>query len=154
MELRRSIKGYAGVYQVSTLGYVINVYTGRILKLSKRNSVGLSASGKLSGKLIHRLVAEAFIPNPDKLKYVVHKNDDKTDNRVENLAWSKEPYYTEWRKSINYAEWKNMTYCHECNRGGNGNDKDKCACGWKQYKKSSKGCFLGSPIIGEKNIMK
>ena len=54
----------------------------------------------------------------------------------------------ELRRSIKgYA---GMTYCHECNRGGNGNDKDKCACGWKQYKKSSKGCFLGSPIIGEK----
>ena len=44
---------------------------------------------------------------------------------------------------------KNMVYCHECNRGGNGNDKDKCACGWKQYEKSSKGCFLGLPIVGE-----
>ena len=44
---------------------------------------------------------------------------------------------------------KNMTYCYECNRGGNGNDKDKCACGWKQYNKSHKGCFLGSPIVGE-----
>lgn len=44
---------------------------------------------------------------------------------------------------------KDMTYCHECNRGGNGNDDDKCACGWKVTKQSTLGCFLGTPIVGE-----
>ena len=41
-----------------------------------------------------------------------------------------------------------MTYCHECNRGGNGNHKDKCACGWKVTNDSPLGCYIGSPIIG------
>lgn len=42
-----------------------------------------------------------------------------------------------------------MVYCHECNRGGRGNAKDKCACGWKQSRPSSLGCFSGTPIVGE-----
>lgn len=42
----------------------------------------------------------------------------------------------------------NMVYCHECNRGGNGNDNDKCSCGWRQINPSYKGCFLGTPIVG------
>lgn len=38
--------------------------------------------------------------------------------------------------------------CSECNRGGNGNDKDKCACGWR-HKKGGKGmCFIGTLIEG------
>lgn len=39
-------------------------------------------------------------------------------------------------------------YCHECNRGGNGNDEDKCSCGWKVTKPSNLGCFLGTAIVG------
>lgn len=38
--------------------------------------------------------------------------------------------------------------CGACNRGGNGNDKDKCACGWQIVKIDGHGCFLGSPIEG------
>ena len=39
-------------------------------------------------------------------------------------------------------------YCHECNRGGNGNDVDKCSCGCKIAKPSKLGCFLGKAIVG------
>jgi hypothetical protein len=42
-----------------------------------------------------------------------------------------------------------ITYCHECNRGGNGNDTAKCACGWNRTEKTHLGCFLGSPIVGK-----
>jgi hypothetical protein len=41
------------------------------------------------------------------------------------------------------------TACHECNRGGRGNDKDKCACGWKIVKPSRLGCYMGTAIVGE-----
>jgi len=40
-------------------------------------------------------------------------------------------------------------YCHQCNRGGNGNDADKCACGWRQRNASNLGCFLGTPVVGD-----
>lgn len=46
----------------------------------------------------------------------------------------------------NGARW---TACSECNRGGNGNDVDKCACGWQCTEFNGLGCFLGTPIVGE-----
>ncbi len=42
-----------------------------------------------------------------------------------------------------------MTFCHQCNRGGNGNDKDLCSAGWRQIKPSPLGCYHGTPIVGE-----
>ena len=42
-----------------------------------------------------------------------------------------------------------FVHCHECNRGGNGNDSEKCSCGWKITAASNLGCFLGSPIVEE-----
>lgn len=41
-----------------------------------------------------------------------------------------------------------FTACGSCNRGGNGNDKEKCSCGWQVYEVNALGCFLGSPIEG------
>lgn len=38
-------------------------------------------------------------------------------------------------------------FCHECNRGGNGIDPDKCSCGWQIKRKSTMGCYLGEPIV-------
>ena len=44
---------------------------------------------------------------------------------------------------------KRWTACCECNRGGNGNDKDKCSCGWKSTTWNNLGCFLGTAIEGD-----
>jgi hypothetical protein len=41
---------------------------------------------------------------------------------------------------------KEKVYCHECTRGGNGDDKDKCSCGWQKKKKSNLGCYLGTKM--------
>ena len=88
-EIWKDIEGYNGRYQISSIGRIKNAHKGHLLQQSyntrKYLQVGLYANGKTSSKLIHRLVANAFIPNPDNLKYIIHINKVKTDNRVENL---------------------------------------------------------------------
>lgn len=42
----------------------------------------------------------------------------------------------------------NWTACYRCDRGGNGNAKDKCSCGWKHTEDNGLGCYIGTPIVG------
>lgn len=92
IEWWKYIKGYEGLYMVSTFGRVKNSRTGRILKPSVNNcgylQVRLCKNGITKNYLVHRLVAEAFISNPDNLPTVDHINRIVSDNRVENLRWA------------------------------------------------------------------
>ena len=88
-EIWRNIVGYNGKYQVSNMGRIKHNET--ILKPYPNSCgylrVGLYNNGKHKKELVHRLVADAFLDNPNKLLVVNHKNEDKEDNRVCNLQW-------------------------------------------------------------------
>lgn len=110
METWKSVKGYEGLYEVSSEGLVRSVLRmvwnpgrncyrtqhPRILKTITDPGgyirVTLSKGGKLKQVLVHRLVAEAFIPNTYNLPQVNHKNEITSDNRIGNLEWCTNEY--------------------------------------------------------------
>ena len=91
VEVFRSIDGY-NKYAISTFGRVKNVKTGKILKA--RNDkygylrVNLYEYRVMKTHRIHKLVANAFIDNPNNKQCVDHKNNDKTNNHINNLRFA------------------------------------------------------------------
>ena len=113
----KTIQGYE--YEVSNEGRVRNSKTGRILKPGKNNrgylNVILYKNGKQKFFYIHRLVAQAFIPNPENKPTVNHINEDKTDNSVDNLEWatmSEQQRHGTQRERISKSLGKKV-YCYE-----------------------------------------
>ena len=89
-EIWKDIKGYEGLYQVSNMGRVKSLRNNIILRQGitmgyKR--VLLYTNNSPKNYYIHRLVAMAFIPNPDNLPQVNHKDEDKANNCISNLEW-------------------------------------------------------------------
>ena len=91
IEKWKFIAGYTGLYSISNTGRVINYQTGKELKPAVNHKgyliAQLSIKGQRKNKRIHRLVAEAFIPNPDNLPEVDHIDNNKQNNNVDNLRW-------------------------------------------------------------------
>ena len=113
VETWRPVKGFEGLYEVSSLArvrsldrqitkqhntgtyYLYNV-RGKMMNPEKAANgylvVKIYKEGKTYHKLVHRLVAEAFVPNPDNLPEVNHKDEDKTNNLPSNLEWCDHKY--------------------------------------------------------------
>ena len=91
MEIWKDIKGYEGLYKISSYGRVISVKKNIVLIPTKTISnglcVSLSKNGKSEKKQISRLVAVAFIPNPENKPNVDHIDGVRFHNFVENLRW-------------------------------------------------------------------
>ena len=108
MEEWRDIKGYEGAYQVSSYGRIRSLdriverktgnykHKGRILKQNDDThgylKVNLTKHDKKKTFKVHRLVAQAFIPNPNNYTVINHKDENKTNNKVENLEWCTSKY--------------------------------------------------------------
>ena len=97
----RDIVGYNGMYQVSNKGRIRsfkyrNTKETYVLKqmINKKGYliVGLSKNGKRKTVIVHRIVAQAFIPNPNKYPQINHKDENKTNNNIDNLEWCTNSY--------------------------------------------------------------
>lgn len=141
-EIWRPIEGYEGLYEVSSYGRVKSVdrydnnnhfrkselmnffYVGGYLR------VVFSKNGIVKKYLVHRLVAQAFIPNPDNLPQVNHKDENKTNNNVDNLEWCDAKYNRNYgtakirgketaikngyyKTGLSRKDLGNIEYCHQ-----------------------------------------
>lgn len=97
MEVWKDCKGYEGLYQVSNMRRIWSVKSQKILKQQDRGNGYLSLNlyaknGKKKKESVHRLVALAFIPNPNGLVEVNHIDENKYNNCASNLEWCDKSY--------------------------------------------------------------
>ena len=118
--VRKAVKGYEGYYEVDQFGRVYSVdrlvpvddngrqynkaLCGKQMKQGMHSNgykiVSLTKEGKTKTVFVHRIVAEAFISNENNSPMVNHKDEDKTNNFVENLEWCTAKYNRSYGKAI------------------------------------------------------
>ena len=138
----RDVVGYEGLYQVSNFGRVKSlprngtVNMVRILRPNIKKTgyinYALQKNNALKTFLAHRLVAQAFMPNPDNLPQVNHIDGDKTNNRVDNLEWCTQLENIRHRSEVldvHGGSPRKKVYCAELNRNFNSISEAAKFCG-------------------------
>jgi hypothetical protein len=87
----KDIEGFEGLYQITTLERVWSIRRKKFMTYFKEKkgymTVSLNKDGKQYYLRLHRLIAKAFIPNPENKPQINHLNGNKGDNRISNLEW-------------------------------------------------------------------
>ncbi|MDF2881531.1 MAG: hypothetical protein K0R54_2088 [Clostridiaceae bacterium] len=123
-EIWRDIEGYEGLYKISDLGRVYSFTKNLIRKPFIMNNgykaITLSKNDKVKRFLVHRLVAKAFIPNPNNYPCINHKDECKANNFVDNLEWCTHKYNMNYNNlheritnNIDYKNRKPIDYSKE-----------------------------------------
>lgn len=119
----RDVVGYEGLYQVSNKGIVRSLLFNKvkILKQGRASNgylfVNLWKDKKVKPHRIHRLVAEAFIPNPDNLPCVNHKDETRDNNTLENLEWCSHSYNMAYgTRAERCIATRNIRGCHSAEK--------------------------------------
>ena len=118
-EIWKDIKGFEGRYQISNYGNVKSLrYCGRneirnlVPKVNNKGYewVELIVNGKKNYRQIHRLVAEAFIPNTNNDPIVNHKDENPRNNRVDNLEWCDYKYNSRYYINLHRNDPNNKSF--------------------------------------------
>ena len=100
----KDVKGYEGLYAVTSCGKVWSYKYKKFLEPQFNKygylHVNLYKNGKVKSFLVHRLVADAYIPNPDNLPQINHKDECKTNNCLQNLEWCDAKYNNSYGSHI------------------------------------------------------
>ena len=118
----KDIIGYEGLYAITSCGKVWSYKSKKFLKPGKRKGgylyVGLHKDKEVKNYLIHRLVAETYLPNPDNLPCVNHKDENKENNALLNLEWCTYEYNNNYGSRIEKAAKScgKPVYCEELNK--------------------------------------
>ena len=103
------------MYKISTFGRVKSLYTNKILKPVNKNDymfVTLVEGNKKYNRAIHRLVAKAFIANPNRYPMINHKDENKANNIITNLEWCDAEYNVNYGTGIERREKNRLKFKH------------------------------------------